>query len=106
MTDKHNVRKGKEITFADDEVRIIRPLTIKLLRKYVKVINSIEEKDISDLNSISDEDLDLMIDAAAIILEKVDPALANDRERLEDALDLGIFNEMMTVAMGAASPEE
>ncbi len=105
MPDKTNVRKGKEIMFADDEVRTIKPLTIKALRKYVAVLNSIEDKDASDLSSISEDDLNRMVDAAAIILDKVDPVLANDRERLEDTIDLGIFNEMMTIAMGAASPE-
>lgn len=102
--DKHDVRKGKEIEFADGVVRKIRPLSIKQLRKFVVVIEKLQNT--SDASSMTDEDIDTMVDAAAIILAKIDPNLANDREQLEDTVDLVSFNEMMQVAMGNASPEE
>ena len=106
MADKHDVRKGVKITFADDVERTIKPLTIKALRKYVKIIEEMGEQSPEDMTKMSEKDLDLMVNAASIILEKVDPELSADRDRLEDSLDLGIFNDMMTVAMGASSPEE
>jgi hypothetical protein len=87
---------GKELQFADGESRHIKPLTISQLRKFVKLIDGLD----ADMTSLSDDDIDKMIDAAAIILSKVDPALAEDREKLEDAVDVSVFSAMIAVAMG------
>lgn len=102
--DNHDVRKGKTILFSDDIERTVRPLSIKQLRRFVKVIEKLG--DVSNAVTMSDEDIDTMVEAAEIILSKVDSTLANDREKLEDVVDLVTFNEMMNVAMGNASPEE
>jgi hypothetical protein len=61
--------------------------------------------DTTDATTMGDEDIDLMVDAAEIILAKVDPNLVADREKLEDVIDLDSFNQMMAIAMGNASPE-
>lgn len=102
--DRHDVRKGVDIVFADNVTRRVHPLTIKSLRKFVKIMEQMS--DIEDMTTVSDQDIDTMIEAAAIIMEKVDPELAGDRDRLEDAVDLYSFSQMMSVAMGASSPEE
>jgi hypothetical protein len=104
MADKHDVRKGVEIVFADGLSRTVRPLTIKSLRKFVKVMENM--RDIEDFTTISDEDIDQMMKAAAIILEKIDPQLVADEDALEEALDVQCFAQLMSVAMGASSPEE
>lgn len=104
MTDKHDVRKGVDIVFADGEKRTVRPLTIKALRKFVVIINKM--RDLEEVTEMSDEDIDRMVDAAQIMLEKVDAELAADRDALEEALDLECFNKLMSVAMGASAPEE
>lgn len=103
---KHDVRKGELIYFADDKERLIRPLTIKQLRKFVKVIDKMDAGKLEGGTSMTDEDIDLMIEAAQIILEKSDPILASDIDAIEDAVDLSIFNKLMGIAMGNASPEE
>jgi hypothetical protein len=103
MADKHNVRKGVEIDFADGVTRSVYPLNIKQLRKFVKIIGKM--KDLENMNELSDEDIDIMVDAAAIVVAAVDKDLAEDREALEEALDLKCFNELMGIAMGASSPE-
>lgn len=102
--DKHDVRRGKDILFADDVTRHIKPLSIKQLRKFVKLIDKLGST--TDGAALSDEEIDTMMDAASIILEKVDPILISDRDNLEEAIDLTCFNEMMNVAMGNAAPEE
>jgi hypothetical protein len=104
MADKHEVKGGKVITFADGTDRRVRPLSIRQLRKFVGIIEKLG--DTSNAGAIKDEDIDTMVDAAEIILEKVDPELAADRDKLEDAVDLVVFNEIMNIAMGNASPEE
>ena len=102
--DSHDVRKGIEIVFADGVKRTVYPLTIKSLRKFVKIVEKM--RDLDDMTSITDEDIDVMLDAAEIILEKVDPGLAGDRDKLEDTIDLNSFSKMMGVAMGSSAPEE
>lgn len=92
--DLHN---GTPITFADGVVRTIRPLTIRQLRKFMKVANDLK---VTDDASMTDEDIDKMIEAASIALSKVDPDLAQDEDALEDALDLKCFGQLMAAAMG------
>lgn len=101
---KHDVRKGADILFADEIVRTVKPLTIKQLRKFVKVIEKMDQEKFG--SGMSDEDIDTMMEAAEIILQKVDPELASDRDKLEDAIDLETFSKLMEVAMGQSSPEE
>lgn len=102
MADKHNVKKGRDIEFLDGVVRNVKPLTISQLRKFVVVLTKIRS---TDVESISDEDIDNMIAAAGIILSKVDPELAEDLDKIEEAIDLEIFSQLLEVAMGNSSPE-
>lgn len=104
MADKNNVRKGKEIEFDDGVKRHVKPLSIKQLRKFVVIIEKLG--DTTNAGTMTDDDITTMVDAASVILEKVDPKFAADRDALEDNIDLITFNEMMNVAMGNASPEE
>lgn len=91
--------------FSDDVTRTIRPLSIKQLRKFVKIIDKMGDAS-ADATSMSEEEIDTMVEAAAIILEKVDAKLANDTDALEDIVDIVVFNEMMGIAMGAADPKD
>jgi S1-C subfamily serine protease len=97
MAKNVDMYKGTEILFADGKVRTVRPLTIRLLRDFMKVANNMKTTDEANL---TDDDIDKMVAAAKIALKKVDPELANDDEALEDALDLRSFQELMAVAMG------
>ena len=99
MSDKNvDLFKGTEIIFADGVKRIVKPLTIKHLREFMKVANEMKTNDESGM---SDQDIDKMIDAASIALRKADPLLAANKELLEDVLDLRTFGEVMAAAMGS-----
>ena len=99
MSDKNvDLFKGAEIVFADGVKRIVKPLTIKHLREFMKVANEMKT---TDESGMTDEDIDKMISAASIALRKADPVLAADRELLEDVLDLRTFGEVMAAAMGS-----
>jgi hypothetical protein len=84
-----------DIEFADGKVRTVSPLKISQLRKFMKVANELDTTD-----SMSEENIDRMMEAAAIILGPIDPELANDREKLEDAIDVEIFWSLFGIAMG------
>lgn len=97
MTTNTDLFKGTEITFSDGKKRIVKPLTIKHLREFMKVANDMKSTDDAGM---TDEDIDKMIAAASIALRKADPELAANRDLLEDILDLRTFGEVMAAAMG------
>jgi CRISPR/Cas system type I-B associated protein Csh2 (Cas7 group RAMP superfamily) len=98
VTDKNpNLFGGKEITFADGKTRVVKPLTLKHLREFMKVANNMKA---DEQTGMTDEDIDKMITAASIALRKSDPELANDRDALEEVIDLRTFSEVMAAAMG------
>lgn len=97
MATNTDLFKGTEITFSDGKKRIVKPLTIKHLREFMKVANEMKSNDEAGM---TDEDIDKMIAAASIALRKADPELAANRELLEDILDLRTFGEVMAAAMG------
>lgn len=90
------LNKGKEITLVDGEKVYVKPLTLKQLRKFMKVA-----AEISLEGNLDDEQIDKMISAAQIALEKAAPELAADRDKLEDSLDMKSFNDILAVAVGA-----
>lgn len=97
MATNKDLHQGTAIVFADGKTRVIKPLTIRQLRKFMKIANDLN---VNDESTMSDADIDKMVEAAAIALAKVDPDLAEDPDALEDVLDLRCFGELMAAAMG------
>lgn len=93
MAKVNNIRPGVEIMFADGP-RTIYPLSLRQLRKINTIMKSMETAENDD------ESVDLMVEAAAIILEKISPEIADDPDALEDILDIKSFNQMIAAAMG------
>ena len=92
-----DIHEGKAIVFADGKTRVVKPLTIRQLRKFMKITNQLQAKSEADM---TDDDIDTMVEAASIALAKVDPELSEDLDALEDILDLKCFAELMAAAMG------
>ena len=97
MAANKDLREGQEITFADGVNRKVFPLTIRQLRSFMKIADKLN---IDSEQGLSDADIDNMVSAAAIALQKVDPDLASDEDALEDALDLKCFGALMAASMG------
>jgi uncharacterized protein (UPF0335 family) len=91
------LRPGVKIIFEDGDTREVKPLTIKQLRRFVVAIEGLD----TEKANLSSEDIDRMTEAVSIALEKADPELSQDRERLEDVLTIQLFNEILAAAMGA-----
>jgi len=96
-TKNKDLREGQVIVFADGVERKVYPLTIRQLRNFMKIADQLN---VDETKGLNDEDIDNMVKAAAIALQKVDPDLANDEEALEDALDLRCFAGLMAASMG------
>jgi hypothetical protein len=96
MSDNKDILAGTEILFADGKKRVIKPLTIRNLRKFMKIVKNLKNDE-----TLEDADIDVMVEAAAVALAVVDPELAGDKEKLEDVLDLKSFGALMTAAMGS-----
>jgi hypothetical protein len=84
----------EEIVLQNGVNVILKPLTIKQLRKFMVVINKLGTE------TTEDESLDILIDACAIALEKDLPELVADREALEDVLDVPTINRVLEVCGG------
>lgn len=90
-----DIKRGVEITFADGESRLIKPLTIRSLRRFMKVVSVM---DITK-SMLEDVDIDRMVEAATIVFE--DNKLKLVENSVEDILDIKSFNELFSAAMGA-----
>jgi predicted nucleotidyltransferase len=72
----------------------VKPLPIKRLRRFMEVIAQMDDES-SDKSPI-----DVMVEAAAIVLEKKYPHLANDQDELEELLDVPTMVKIVEVAGG------
>jgi hypothetical protein len=97
MAVNKDLREGQDIAFADGVNRKVYPLTIRQLRSFMKIADKLN---VDGEEGLTDADIDNMVSAAAIALQKVDPDLANDEDALEDALDLKCFGALMAASMG------
>jgi hypothetical protein len=93
MAKVNNIRPGLEIPFAD-KTRTIYPVSLRQLRKLNSVMKEMEA------STNDEESVDLMVQAASIILEKIEPELSENLEELEDLLDIKSFNELIAAGMG------
>lgn len=94
MAKVNNIRPGVEVAFAD-KTRTIYPVSLRQLRKLNTTMKQMEASENDD------ESVDLMVEAACVILAAVEPELAEDPEAVEDLLDVKSFNQMIAAAMGA-----
>lgn len=93
----NSARISVDMEFADGVTRTIKPLTIRRLRKFMKLVESLSS---TEAAKMSDDDIDKMMEAAAIVVEQSDPELAGNEEKLEDAVDVDIFWKLIQIAMG------
>lgn len=74
----------------------IRPLTIKNLKKFTKVIAKLD----SDEVKTEEDALDVFIEAGMVCMEQFSPELALDREAFEDVLEVPTLMKILEVAGG------
>lgn len=83
-----------EVELQDGTVVTVRPLSIKLLRKFMEVMKKMDTK------MSEEENLDILVEACGVALERQVPDIAKNRENLEDALDVPTMWKIIEVAGG------
>ena len=114
-----SIREGRKIVFGDGKEREIFPVSIRNLRKMMKVMGGMDQ----NMNEMDNETIDTLLAAVRIVLESVDPKLvtasktavekkgvlleegkedeAEDVEDpLEDVLDISTMQAVLAAGMG------
>lgn len=85
-----------EIELQDGTKLELRPLKIKLLREFMKRFTSATLDEDTD----NEDSVDLLIDCVQISMKQFKPELAEDRDALEDVLDMPTIYKIIEVASG------
>lgn len=84
----------EEVTLQDGKTVKLKPLSIRELRRFMEVMGKT-----SDTKS-EDEALQVLVEACGIALEKQIPELKDNKEMLEDLLDIPTINRIIKVCGG------
>lgn len=83
-----------EVELQEGTVVTVKPLNIRLLRKFMEVMGDM------DPEATETENLDVLVKACGIAIEKQAPDIANNRENLEEALDIPTMWKIIEIAGG------
>jgi hypothetical protein len=96
-----SVYETSEITLMDDTVVKMRPLKISLLREFMKTF-----EEIAKVAEDNDKSMDILIDCVQIAMKQYAPAYAEDREKLEENIDLPSVYKVIEAASGIKFDDE
>lgn len=91
------VYSTEEVELFSGKKLALRPLKISVLRKFMKEFEAISQTDVLGDNEKS---LDVLVGCVAIAMEQFDPALAQNRDALEDELDMPAVYKIIEVGAG------
>lgn len=83
-----------ELELQDGTKVTVKPLSIKLLRKFMDVMKKM------DAQSSEEDNLDVLVEASGIALARQLPDIAEDTEKLEDLLDIPTMWKIIEIAGG------
>ena len=85
-----------EIQLSNGEEIAVRPLTIKNLKKFTKVIAKLDDEKVKT----EDDAMEVFIEAAMVCMEQFAPDLAEDKEKFEDVIEVPTLMKILEVAGG------
>jgi hypothetical protein len=83
-----------ELELQNGDVVEIKPLPIKRLRRFMKAMEELTDSDSER------EQIDVLLDGVSIVLEVKYPEIANNRDALEEMVDVPTMNKILEVAGG------
>jgi hypothetical protein len=90
-----STKAPSEITLIDGTKFSVRPLKISLLREFMKKFEGI-----ATVAEDNDKSMEILMDCVQIALKQYSPEIADDREKLEDNLDLPTVYSIIEAASG------
>jgi hypothetical protein len=85
-----------EIELSDGTTLELKPLPIKQLRKFMEVINSMQEQE----NENPDVAMDIFVQAAMVCLESIKPELSKDKDKFEELIEVPTMMKILEVVGG------
>jgi hypothetical protein len=85
-----------EIQLSNGEEIAVRPLTIKNLKKFTKVVAKLDSPDVKT----EDDAMEVFIEAAMVCMEQFAPDLAEDKDKFEDVIEVPTLMKILEVAGG------
>lgn len=89
------VYETTEVELMDGTKVKMRPLKISLLREFMKTFAQLE-----DVSSDNDKSMDVLVDCAQIAMKQYNSEIAEDRDALEDNIDLPTLYKIIEAASG------
>lgn len=87
--------KSLKITLLNGESFEVKPLKISLLKPFMKRF-----AELSEVSEDNDQSMDVLLDCVTIALKQYHPESAEDREALEDNIDLPTVYAIIDAASG------
>lgn len=86
----------EEIQLSNGETLVIKPLTIKHLKKFLKVMKKMEDPKIESEEQV----MEIFVEGAMVCLEQLKPELAEDIETFEEVIEVPTLMKILEVAGG------
>jgi hypothetical protein len=89
------VHEGRELVLMDGSKISVRPLKISLLRPFMSKFEKVAE-----VAEDNEKSMALLMECVQIAMQQFSPELAQDKDKLEDILDLPTVYEIIEAASG------
>jgi hypothetical protein len=89
------VHEGRELILMDGSKISVRPLKISLLRPFMSKFEKVAE-----VAEDNEKSMALLMECVQIAMQQFNPELAQDKDKLEDILDLPTVYEIIEAASG------
>ena len=89
------VHEGQELSLMDGTKIFVRPLKISLLRPFMK-----EFETVAEVAEDNEKSMSVLVNCVQIAMKQYNPSLAEDKEKLEDVLDLPTVYKIIEAASG------
>ena len=85
-----------DIRLSNNEEISVRPLTIKNLKKFTKVIAKLDSPKVKT----EDDAMEVFIEAAMVCMEQFSPDLSTDKEKFEEVIEVPTLMKILEIAGG------
>ena len=85
-----------EIELSDGTSITLKPLPIKQLRKFMEVINTMQDSDEQD----PDAAMEVFIEASMICLDNIRPDLAKNKDKFEEVVEVPTMMKILEIVGG------